>query len=203
MPSFVVTVPDIHVGPGFLWWNVQAPAAGARLLIDANGNPTQGAPVPMGGHEGVATLHIDGKYDEISIDQETAPVDAVLTAESARLEINLKESSLIKITKGIPHSSFLSGTDTGLPAGAQAYEEITVGGLVALPQQPIALISPRRGFTNPGKFMVFMLYKAFSKEAFQIGFTRTKESIWKLTVTGLADLTRAQGDRVAQLWRQT
>src|SRR2546430_8568663 len=38
MPSFTVTVPDIHQGPGYLWYGVQPPAAGARLMVDANGN---------------------------------------------------------------------------------------------------------------------------------------------------------------------
>lgn len=203
MPSFTITVPDIHQGPGFLWYNVQAPAAGARLLVDASGNPVGGSPVPMGASEGAATFHMEAKLEEISIDQETGPVDVVMTAESAYLEVSLKESSLSKVAKSLAHASYLSGSDTGLPAGAQAYEEITVGGLVAIPQAPVALVSPRRGFSSPGKFLVACLYNTYAKDPFQVGFTRTKEAVYKVRFEGLAVLARAQGDRVAQFYRQT
>lgn len=203
MASFTITVPDIHQGTGYLWYGVQAPATGARLLVDANGNPQGGTPFAMGASEGAATFHMEAKIEEIAIDQETAPVDAVMTAESAYIELTLKESSLGKISKALAHASFSSGTDTGLPAGAQSYEEITVGGLVTVPQASVALVSPRRGFSAPGKFMVACLYNAYAKDPFQIGFTRTKEAVYKVRFDGLAVLSRTQGDRVGQFYRQT
>jgi hypothetical protein len=202
MPSFTITVPDIHQGPGYLWYNVQMPASGARLLIDNNGNPAGGTPVPMGASEGASTFHMESKIEEISIDQETAPVDAVMTAESAYIEITLKESSLDKIAKSLAHATYSSGTDPGLPAGAQSYEQISVGGLVSLPQSCVALISPRRGFTAPGKFMVACLYNTYAREPFQVGFTRTKEAVFKIRFEALAVLARNQSDRVAQFYRQ-
>jgi hypothetical protein len=203
MASFTVTVPDIHQGTAFLWCGVQVPNSGARLLVDANGNPVGGSPVAMGASDGAATFHMEAKIEEVAIDQETAPVDAVMTAESAYMEVTLKESALAKIGAGLAHATYSSGTDTGLPAGAQNYEEITVGGLVRIPQSGIALISPRRGFASPGKFMVACLYNAYAKNAFQIGFTRTKEATFKVRFEGLALLSRSVGDRVAQFYRQT
>jgi hypothetical protein len=202
MPSFTITVPDIHQGPGYLWYNVQMPANAGRLIVDGGGNPVGGAPIPMGASEGAATFHMESKIEEISIDQETAPVDAVMTAESAYIEMTLKESSLDKVAKSLAHATYSSGTDMGLPAGAQAYEQISVGGLVSLPQACVALISPRRGFTSPGRFMVACLYNTYAKEPFQVGFTRTKEAVFKVRFEGLAVLTRNPGDRVAQFYRQ-
>ena len=203
MPSFSVTVPDIHQGTAFLWYGVQVPSPGARLLVDANGNPLGGSPLPMGASDGAASFHMEAKVEELSVDQETAPVDAVMTAESAYVEATLKESALAKIAASLAHASYTSGTDTGLPAGAQSYEEITVGGLIKIPQSAIALISPRRGFASPGKFMVACLYNAYAKAAFQIGFTRSKEATYKVHFEGLALLNRTIGDRVAQFYRQT
>jgi hypothetical protein len=203
MPSFTITVPDIHQGTGFLWYGVAVPAVGGLLLIDGNGNPVLGSPLPLGASEGASTFHLEAKIEEISIDQETAPVDSVMTAESAYIEGTLKESSLLKITKGLAHATYASGTDLGLPAGAQSYEELTVGGLLSVPQASVALISPRRGFTSPGKYLVACLYNAYPKEPFQIGFTRTKEAVYKVRFEGLAVLSRPQGDRVAQFYRQT
>src|SRR5207302_9885330 len=201
-PSFTITAPDIHQGSGYLWYNVQMPANGARLMVDSNGNPVGGTPLPMGASEGAATFHLESKIEEISIDQETAPVDAVMTAESAYLEVTLKESSLSKISRALAHAAYATGSDSGLPSGAQAYEEITVGGLVAIPQAPVALVSPRRGFAAPGKFMVACLYNTYAKDPFQIGFTRAKEAVYKVRFEGLAVLSRAQGDRVARFDRQ-
>ncbi len=202
MPAFTITVPDIHQGTGFLWYDVALPVVGTRLLIDGNGNPIGGSPLPLGASEGASTFHMEAKIEEISIDQETAPVDSVMTAESAYIEATLKESSLLKISKGLAHATYTSGTDSGLPAGAQSYEELTVGGLLSVPQASVALISPRRGFTSPGKYLVACLYNAYPKEPFQIGFTRTKEAVYKVRFEGLAVLSRPQGDRVAQFYRQ-
>ena len=147
MAGFAITVPDIHLGTGFLWYGVQVPVAGARLLVDGSGNPLGGSPMCMGASEGAATFRMEAKIEEVSIDQETAPVDSVMTAESAYIEATLKESSLLKISKGLAHATYASGTDTGLPAGAQNYEQLSVGGIVTVPQASVALISPRRGFS--------------------------------------------------------
>lgn len=201
--AFTITVPDIHQGPGYLWYNVAAPASGARLLVDANGNPVGGSPIAMGASEGAAKFQFKAKLEPVQIDQETAPVDVLMTSEDAFIEVTLKESSLAKIIKMLAHGTYSSGTDTGLPAGAQAYEEITVGGLVALPTAPVALVSPRRGFSNPGKYMVMSLYKAYGFAELDLSFTRTKESVYKVQFQGLADTTRGIGDRVAQFYRQT
>lgn len=203
MASFTVTVPDIHQGTGMLWYGVEIPAAGGRLLVDASGNPVGGSPLPMGASDGAATFHMEAKIQEVAIDQETASVDAVMTAETAYLEATLKESALMKVAASLAHATYTSGTDPGLPAGAQNYEQITVGGLVKLPQAAVALISPRRGYSSPGKFMVACLYNAYAKDPFQIGFTRAKEAVYKVHFEGLAVLSRPQGDRVAQFYRQT
>jgi hypothetical protein len=202
MASFTVTVPDIHQGTGMLWYNVAVPAPGGRLLVDANGNPLGGSPLAMGGSDGAATFHMEAKIEEVAIDQQTAPVDAVMTGESAYLEVTLKESALQKIASSLAQANYSSGIDTGLPAGAQNYEEITVGGLVTIPKAAVALVSPRRGFSSPGKFMVACLYNAYAKDPFQIGFTRSKEATYKVRFDGLAMLTRAPGDQVAQFYRQ-
>ncbi len=202
MTSFSITVPDIHQGPGYLWYDVQAPGPGGRLLIDSDGNPVNGSPMPMGASDGAATFNMEAKIGEIGIDQETAPVGAVMTAESAYIEVTLKESSLAKIGKTLAHATYSNGTDTSLPSGAQAYEQLTVGGLVAVPQAAVALISPRRGYVSPGKFMVACLYSSYAKDPFQIGFTRSKEAVYKVRFEGLAVISRAQGDRVAQFYRQ-
>lgn len=202
MPTVTFNLPDIHQGPGYLYVNVATPAVGSMLLVDSSGTPVGGG-IFMGGSEGAATVHIGPSIEQVQIDQETAPVDAIMTAEAASIEIELKESAYQKITYGLANATFSSGSNPSLPAGAQNYELITVGGIKTVPQFSVALISPRRGTSNPTKNLVVCLYNAFAADAYQVGFTRKKETMWKVKFVGLAVESRPQFDRVAQYYRQT
>ena len=272
--TYTVTVGDIQAGPSFIWPVVLAPADGARMLVDTNGNPTNpasttwvgataysigqqvwdangnietctiagtsggsapswstspypvnsqsaasttdntvtwtnlGAPYSAGATEGEATLTLDTKTKDIECDQETGIVDAIMTAQSAMITCKLKESSLLKIFYSIPGGLFSSGTDTGLPSGAQSYEEFDFGGY-ELPNLlapgvgfTAALIAPRRGFTNPSKFYIATLYNCYPKSVLKWGSTRSKETIYELQLQGMENIWRTKGKRIAQFYRQ-
>jgi hypothetical protein len=196
-----VDATKIHQGPGKLWLNVAVPAAGARLVINEAGEPTAGTPFFAGATEGAATVILSPKLEQITADQVSAPIDVVMTGEAATVEVTMKESDLAKLKFFIVHGSFSTGTDTTLPAGAQGYEEISFGGILPIPKTSVAVISPRRDAT--GKFVVSQLYQAYQAEAVQIPFQRGKETTYKVKFEGLADPTRAPGDQVGKLYRQT
>jgi len=199
MPSVDAT--KIHQGPGKLWLNVSVPASGSRLLINAAGEPTAGTPVFAGATEGAATVLLAPKLESIGADQIAAPIDVVMTGEAASIEVTLKESDLAKLKNFVVHGSYTTGTDAGLPAGAQAYEEISFGGTMTIPKTSVAVISPRRDATN--KFVISQLYAAYQAEAIQLPFQRGKETTYKVKFEGLADPTRAAGDQVGKIYRQT
>jgi hypothetical protein len=196
-----VDATKIHQGPGKLWLNVAVPASGSRLLINSTGAPTAGSPAFAGATEGAATLLVAPKLDPIVADQVAAPVDVVMTGEAASIEVTLKESDLAKLKNFIVHGAFSSGTDAGLPAGAQDFEEIAFGGVIAIPKTSVAVISPRRD--APGKFVVSQLYQAYQAEAIQLPFQRSKETTYKVKFEGLGDPGRAAGDQVGKIYRQT
>jgi hypothetical protein len=200
MPSNVDAT-KIHQGPGKLWLDVAVPAAGSRLLIDASGEPTGGTPLFAGATEGAATVVLTPKLETVTADQVPGPLDVVMTGEAESIEVTLKESDLDKLQHFIVHGAFATGTDTGLPAGSQTYEEITFGGLVPIPKTSVAVISPRRDAA--GKFVVSQLYQAYQAEAIQLPFQRGKETTYKVKFEGLADATRAAGDQVGKIYRQT
>jgi hypothetical protein len=199
MPTVDAT--KIHQGPGKLWLNVSVPASGNRLLIDATGAPTAGSPVFAGATEGAATVVLAPKLEQVGADQVAGPIDVVMTGEAASIEVTLKESDLAKLKHFIVHGSFASGTDTGLPQGAQNYEEISFGGVMAVPKTSVAVISPRRDAAS--KFVVSQLYQAYQAEAVQLPFQRGKETTYKVKFEGLADPARAAGDQVGKIYRQT
>ena len=199
MPNVDAT--KIHQGPGKLWLNVSVPASGSRLLINAAGDPTAGTPVFAGATEGAATVLLSPKLEAITADQVAAPIDVVMTGEGASIEITLKESDLAKLKNFIVNGAFTTGTDTGLPAGVQSYEEISFGGTLAIPKTSVAVISPRRD--SASKFVVSQLYQAYQAEAIQLPFQRGKETTYKVKFEGLADPSRAAGDQVGKIYRQT
>jgi hypothetical protein len=196
-----VDATKIHQGPGKLWLSVSTPAAGSRLVIDATGTPTAGAPFFAGATEGAATVVLTPKLEEINADQVAGPIDVVMTGEAASIEVTLKESDLAKLKYYIVHGTFTTGTDSNLPAGSQTFEEIAFGGTIAIPKTSVAVISPRRDAA--AKFVVSQLYQAYQAEAVQLPFQRGKETTYKVKFAGLADATRAVGDQVGKIYRQT
>jgi hypothetical protein len=196
-----VDATKIHQGPGRLWLNVSVPASGSRLIINSSGDPTAGTPIFAGATEGAATVLLSPKLEPIGADQVAAPIDVAITGEAASIEVTLKESDLAKLKNFIVNGAYTTGTDTGLPAGSQAYEEIAFGGILSIPKSSVAVISPRRDAT--GKFIVSQLYSAYQAEAIQLSFQRGKETTYKVKFEGLADGSRAAGDQVGKLYRQT
>jgi hypothetical protein len=199
---YLITPSEIHVGPGFLWVDITVPAYGSRLVIDADGFPTVGSPYGMGPGDGHATFHASATEELIRADQITAPIDKVMTAEIAYIEFSLKSSAFTKLIKFLGHASYTAGTDGTLPAGAQVYEELTFGGLIAYPSRGVAVISPIRGYSSPGKYEVAVLYSTKGVSVLERQYTRTKEVIVKGRFDGLADTTRTAGDQVGSVYRQ-
>jgi hypothetical protein len=153
-----------------------------------------------GASRGAATVPLSPKNMPIPTDQTTAPVDAVMTSEIESVEVEFLESDFYKLQNYITQGSYFTGTDTGLPAGSQSYEEIAFGGVRTVPKISIALISPRRDVVN--KYVVIQLYRAFQSDAIQLPFTREKETTYKCKFEGLWDDVRQVGDKVGNLYRQ-
>ncbi len=195
-----VDATKIHQGPGKLWLDVTVPTSGNRLTIDATGTPTAGTPLFAGATDGAATMVLTPKLTEITADQVAGPVDVVMTGEAASIEVTLKESDLAKLKNYVVNGSFATGTDSSLPAGSQDYEEISFGGLMAIPKTSVVVISQRRD--SPGKFVVAQLYQAYQAQAVQLPFQRAKETTYKVKFEGLADPTRSVGDQVGKIYRQ-
>lgn len=153
-----------------------------------------------GASRGAATVPLSPKNMPIPTDQTTAPIDAVMTAEVESMEVELLESDLYKMQNYMTQGTFATGTDTGLPAGSQSYEEIAFGGVRTVPKMSIALISPRRDVVN--KYVVIQLYRAFQADTIQLPFTREKETLYKVKFEGLWDDYRPVGDKVGKMMRQ-
>jgi hypothetical protein len=195
-----VDATKIHQGPGNIWIQVHLPATGSRLLIDANGNPTEGSPIYGGAIESATTFNPSAKMELLEADQISAPVAAIMTGEADGIDATMMESDLAKLRYYIQHGSYASGTDAGLPVGAQNYEELSFGGIIPVLNYPIAAISPRRDVL--GKFVVSQLYSVVQVEAVKLPYTRKKATVYAVKFVGLAVTTRPVGDQVGKIYRQ-
>lgn len=153
-----------------------------------------------GALEGVTDLDIGAKVEETTADQETLPVDAVMTGEVDSIAVTLKESDCAKLQVLIPHGTYATGTDTALPTGAQVYEEIAFGGLKPVPKFSVLLISKRKDQT--AKFVISQIYRSYQRETVKLPFQRGKETTYKITFQAIADLNRPVGDRGGKVYRQ-
>jgi hypothetical protein len=153
-----------------------------------------------GALEGVTDLDIGAKVEETTADQETLPIDAVMTGEVDSIAVTLKESDCGKLQLLVPHGTYAAGSDSALPAGAQSYEEIAFGGLKPVPKFGVLLISKRKDQT--AKFVVSQIYRAYQKETVKLPFQRGKETTYKITFQAIADQNRPVGDRGGKVYRQ-
>jgi len=153
-----------------------------------------------GATEGAITSTMTPKYQEIGADQVASPVDVVMTADAYEIDVTLKQSNLANLISFFPPGTFSTGTDSNQPSGAQAYEQITFGGIIPVPKLGVAVISARRDAT--GKFVVSHLYQAYQAEAVKLPFQRGKETTFGVKFKGIADSSRPSGDQVGMVWRQ-
>jgi hypothetical protein len=153
-----------------------------------------------GALEGATDLDIGSKMEETGADQETLPIDVVMTGEVDSIGVTLKESDCNKLQLLVPHGTYTAGTDTTLPTGAQNYEEIAFGGLKPVPKYGVLLISKRKDQTS--KFVISQIYRAYQADTVKLPFRRGKETTFKVTFKAIADLNRPVSDRGGKIYRQ-
>jgi len=153
-----------------------------------------------GATEGAITSTLTPKYQEIGADQVASPIDVVMTADAYEIDVTIKQSNLANLISFFAPGTFSTGTDANQPSGAQAYEQITFGGIIPVLKLGVAIISPRRDTT--GKFAVSHLYQAYQAEAVKLPFQRGKETTFGVKFKGVADSSRPAGDQVGMVWRQ-
>lgn len=154
--------------------------------------------VYAGAVEGAITTIFGTKIEPITADQIVGPVDSVMTGATAEIEVELKETDIIKLAQWFVGSIYGAGTDSGLPAGLQNYQELAFGGLLAVPKLSMAVISPRRNYG--GKFVVAQLYMAYQAEQVSFPVQREKTSMIKMKFSGLFIPTRPQGDMAGKIY---
>jgi len=161
---------------------------------------TLGAIYYGGAVEGAVTNMFGAKTEPITADQIVGPIDSVITGAQAEIEVDMKETDIDKIAQYFAGGIYNAGNDLGLPTGAQAFQELSHGGLIAVPKLSMAVISPRRNYG--GKFVVAQLYMCYQAQQVSMPVSKEKTSTIKMKFTGLFIPTRPQGDQAGKIYWQ-
>jgi hypothetical protein len=159
--------------------------------------------VSSGVTEGAITVELNQKTEKVGRDQSYSPIDSVLSAQSIRISGELQSSDLSLIARLLPSQNLSSGTDSGLPTGAQNYYEITAGGSEVIAKQCVTVVIPKRQFRNPTRNYVVTGYlMEGTAQPYSSDFSRSKKTTWKFAMDGFALWTRATGDQLYSYYEQ-
>lgn len=186
----------IHVGALRIWTNATVAVTGTPPTYAAHtsGVPSAGSPIEAGLTEGDAVFTYQLKKEEINAEQSLGPVDVFASDEMVSLTFSMQEANAQALKVAFDSSVGYDNT-----AGDAFYFGGGTGVLAPM-TTCVFFSSVRRDAVT--KFWVGQLYKAYSKDGFSFAFSKTKKSLMKVTLVGLADLTRTAKDQMGYLRRE-
>lgn len=196
---------NIRVGAGRVYMGTTPPAAGNALDLTASGVPPSGTEVGLTEGESVFTYEVT--YFESMAEQSLAAVAVFATEESAQLEFTMKEyvqaniedffASMLSTTVGAPGNPGPAG-GTDIYEGGRILGQAAGAGEVTL--QSCVLVAPIPNTSGVAqRYTYVMLYQSYQSEAAAIRYTKAGDSLMKVTMKAIADLTRADTTTLFQV----
>lgn len=185
---------NIHIGAARIFLGVTPPASGTppTKLSHTDGVPATGTEV--GYTRDAATFSYKQNKQEVQAEQSLNPVDVFVTTEEAQLDFTAMEHVYNTLKTAFDNIGSLDdGTATLFYGGDGA-------GLLNVTTQCVVLTSRIR--TAPTKFEALCLYRVYNVDGMAIGYQRTTEAMYKITLKALVDTSRSLGDRIFQWFRE-
>jgi hypothetical protein len=190
--------PGIPTGPADVWINVELPAVGSQLTLDATTLTPDATASPSAVHLGKITADGLGltwkpSFNGQISDETSAPYRYTLGAEEAMITgrwLQLLDAAILaKMTPGATQST---------PSG-KVVEDF--GGLTSFSTYTVAVIWKMS--EDSTKAVVFQLFKAFNESGLAIeGLKRGADSSSPFSFRGQSISTRTAGYQVGTLWKQ-
>lgn len=185
---------NIHIGAARIFLGVTNPATGTppTLMGHTDGVPATGTEV--GYTQGAATFSYKQNKQEVEAEQSLSPVDVFNTTEESQLEFTAMEHVYNTLKTAFDNiGSVDDAAKTLFYAGDGS-------GLLNVTTQGVTLTSRIR--TSPLKFEVLTIYRVYNVEGVVIGYQRTTEAVYKITLKALVDTSRNLGDRLFQWYKE-
>lgn len=182
----------IHIGAAHIFIDVTAPATGdpPNKTPHVSGVPTSGTEV--GYTQGTSTFTYKQTKQEIDAEQSLNPVGVFTTTEECMLEFTAMEHTY----------ETLKAAFDNVGTSQTATEDLFYGGdsigLADVLTRTVVLTSRRRNAS--GKYVVLTVYNAYNPEGFVVGYGKTSVATYKMTMKGLVDGNRVEGDRLFQFY---
>lgn len=185
--------PDkIQVGPARIFVGVTNPTSGAppTKIAHTAGVPASGTEIGL--TEGDTVFEYTAEKNPITAEQYYAPVDCYLTQEMCKATFTAKESIVAALRSAFDNVGQVSTVTEDLFYGGQG------SGAFACLKQSVFLSARQR--VDPSKYIIVLIYKAYSSKNLAYTFSRTKEATYPVELTGLADTARTTGDAMFQFY---
>lgn len=178
----------IMAGPARIFVGVTAGTSGAppTLITHTDGVPGSGDEV--GFTEGDAIFSYQAIKEEIEAEQSLAAVDVFVTGEMASITFTAQEHVVAALKRAFDNTGFDS------TAGRELFY-MGGGTSVLAPRKECVVLTARQRLA-PTKFLVAVLYRAYSPDGFKMSFGKKTKGVYPVTLKGLADVTRTANDQL-------
>ncbi len=184
---------NIRVGAGRVYMGVTPPAQGVALTV-TNGVPATGTEVGL--TEGEAVFTYEVTYFESMAEQSLALVAVFATEEAAQLEFTMKEYSQANINDFL--AAMVQTANVAAPGDA-ATMDIHEGGRILgvaagageVTLQAVVLVAPIPNTSGVDqRYTYVLLHQAYQSESAAVRYTKSGDSLLKVTFKAVADLSR-------------
>jgi len=184
----------IHIGAARIFLGVTPPASGTPPTLTGHTAGVPATGVEVGYTRDAATFTYKQNKQEIQAEQSLNPVDVFVTTEEAQIEFQALEHTYNTLKTAFDNIGTVTDGAKDLFYGGDG------SGLLSVTTQCVVLTSIQR--QAPTKYEVLTLYKVYNVEGIAIGYQRTTEAMYKITLKALVDTTRNLGDRIFQFYRE-
>lgn len=188
----------VAIGPGKLYAGLAIPGAGGRLILHTDGTPdsTQNpSALHLGYTESGVEMKLSHTLTGFSADESNFPILSRVTAEEASISgslLQVVDFDIQILLHPLATRSNLAGT-----------QGMTFGGDTMFDYSSVAVIFPIEGSSSPIVYGVFHLYKAVNDAGMAAKITSKALGASPFAFKGHAVSTRAAGDQVGRMYRQT
>ncbi len=195
---------NVRVGAGRLFMGTTPPVAGNAINIGATGVPPDGTEVGL--TEGEAVFTYEVTYFEVMAEQSLAAVEVFATEESAQLEFTMKEYiqaniedffvAMLATTVGAAGNAGPTATD--IYEGGRILGQAAGAGEITL--QSVCLVAPIPNTSGVAqRYTYIILHQAYQSEAAAARYTKSGDTLMKVTFKAVADLTRSDTATLFQI----
>lgn len=182
---------NVRVGAGRIYMGVTPASAGDAVDLTAG---VPGSGVEVGLTEGEAVFTYEVTYFEIMAEQSLASVAAFASEESAQIEYTMKEYITANIIDHLGQGLVANSApgDDNIFEGGKLSGELTL--------QSCMLVSKVSG---TALYTYALLNQAYQSESAALRYTKSGDTLMKVTMKGIADITRADTSTLFQLCIET